>query len=75
MSFEKEFQNMWDSPPNHDLVFVKPVDYTWWYGKSALVLVLKNKCSYCGLSIDAPYLQHEDCIKLQIEVEKNSIRR
>lgn len=56
----------------YDMVAVMPIDYTWWYGKNQkLTPVLKDKCSYCGLVMDGPQIQHDDCIKLQIEVKKN----
>lgn len=42
-----------------------------YYGESKKTPVLKDHCSYCGLVIENPYLQHDDCIKLQIEVKKN----
>ena len=35
--------------------------------------IYKSKCSYCGLDVEPPYPQHEECIKIQIEVEKNNL--
>jgi len=38
------------------------------------VPIIKGKCSYCGLDVEFPYPQHEECIRIHIEVEKNAIK-
>jgi len=70
------FNRIWDIPPNAKTIVMEPIDYTWWYGKNQkLTPVLKGKCSYCGLSMEGPQIQHSACVKLQIEVEKSASKQ
>ena len=73
MSLKSKFEAFWDRPAN-DRLLVHVPDYAVYYGKKKDIPLIKDKCSYCGLNIEFPYPQHEECIKIQIEVEKNAIR-
>jgi len=72
--FEEEFKAFMDSQASKALQLYVP-DPTTYYGSKKDRPILKGKCSYCAQDIEFPYPLHVECIKIQIEVEKNAIKQ